>query len=211
MERLEQNGYTYCAILHTEDEYDSDDAPTAEQVGQKKKPHWHVVLTLKNPRFRNPLADELGIKPNYIEVCRNRDGALLYLVHDGYPNKYQYDPSQCFGSLAVSVLKLLADDNESSRVLRILDILDSLPVPTTYRQLLVKCCELDLYGDFRRMGTGILRLLDEHNHGFYVSERENDRNWAEVERLRMMAQRTDPFEATQRIDRQGMLLNIENL
>lgn len=211
MEKLEQGGYSYCSILHTEDVYDHDDAPAPDKVGQLKKAHWHVVLVLKNPRFRDPLAEELGIKANYLEVCRNRDGALLYLIHDGYPNKYQYDPEQCQGSLAQAVLKLLADDTESARVLRVLDVLDSLPVPTTYRTLLVRCCQLDLYGDFRRMGSGILRLLDEHNNAFYISERENDRNYAEMQRMRLLVDKVDPFEAVQRIDRQGALNNVKNI
>lgn len=205
MEKLEQNGYTYCAILHAEDEYDTDDAPTAEQVGQKKKPHWHVVLSLKNPRFRNPLADELGIKPNYIEVCRNRDGSLLYLVHDGYPNKYQYDPACCFGSLAPMVNKLLVDESESSRVLRVLDVLDTLPCPATYRQLIVKCCELELYGDLRRMGSGVIRLLDEHNHSYYVNEQYKADMRMGRERVRPYVESVTPFDALPRLSRQGML------
>lgn len=203
MELLEKNGYSYCAILHTEDVYEEDD--DTHTAGEKKKEHFHVVLTLKNPRFREPLAQELGITPNYLEVCRNRDSALLYLVHDGFPNKYQYDTAQCFGSLAPMINKLLADESESSRVMRVLDILDSLPRPASYRQFLTKCCELDLYGDFRRMGSGVIRLLEEHNSAWYEEEARKQSNKASRERVRAYVDSVDPFDALPRLARQGML------
>ena len=38
-----------------------------------------------------------------------------------------------------------------------------MPVPCTYRKFLVAVCENGMYGDFRRMGSGVKTLLDEHN------------------------------------------------
>lgn len=205
MERLESSGYSYCAILHNMDIYDSNDTDDESKIGMLKKDHWHVVISLKNPRFRMPLADELGVTPNYLEVCRNRDSALLYLVHDGFPNKYQYDTSCCFGSLAPLINKLLSDESESSRVLRVLDVLDSLPCPASYRMFLVKCCELDLYGDFRRMGSGVIRLLEEHNELEYKRRYEQELRHTGALRARAYADSITPFEALPRLDRQGQL------
>lgn len=202
---LEKSGYNYAAILHCEDVYDEHDTDDSEKIGTKKKDHFHVVLSLKNPRFRDPLADELGIKPNYLEVCRNRDSALLYLVHDGFPNKYQYDPANAFGPLALAINKLLVDESESARVLKVLDVLDTMPVPTSYRAFLTRCCELELYGDFRRLGSGILRLLDEHNTSFYEEKQRKTELHNSRTRVRPYVDSIDPFDALPRLERHGML------
>ncbi len=202
---LESSGYQYCGILHDRDIYDDTDTTDTNLIGTPKKPHYHIVITLKNPRFREPIAQELGIKPNYLEVCRNRDAALLYMVHDGYPNKFQYEIDSLFGPLASAVNKLLADENESARVLRVLDVLDTLPVPVSYRTFLTRCCELDLYGDFRRMGSGIIRLLDEHNQAHWVDvQYRKDMNDSRI-RAHTYAHRVDPFDALPRLNRQNML------
>lgn len=203
--RLEQSGYNYAGILHNEDVYDKHDTDDDSLIGSKKKPHYHIVLSLKNPRFRTPLADELGIEPNYLEVCRNRDSSLLYMIHDGFPNKYQYDPSDVFGSLAIAVTKLLVDESESARVLKVLDVLDTMPIPTSYRAFLTRCCELELYGDFRRMGSGILRLLDEHNTSHWVEVDYQRELHASRTRVRSYVDSIEPFAAVPRLARQGML------
>ncbi len=162
------NGYSYCAIEHNYDTYDAYDNVDESLIGHLKKSHVHVVLRLKSPRYREPLAEELGIKPNYLEPCRDSKGAMLYLLHEGYPNKYQYDIENVYGTLKHEVAKLLVNEDEGSRVLKVLDLLDSMPVPCTYRKLLVAVCENGMYGDFRRMGSGIKTLLDEHNGAGYM-------------------------------------------
>lgn len=163
LNKLEKNGYSYCAIDHDKDIYDEFDKCAEDKLGTPKKKHTHVYLRLKSPRFAEPLAEELGIKPNYLQVCRDSKSALLYMIHDGYPNKYQYDLESVYGSLRFELSKLLVSEDEGSRVLKILDLLDSMPVPCTYRQLLVAVCNNGLYGDFRRMGSGAKTLLEEHN------------------------------------------------
>lgn len=163
LNKLKENGYSYCAIDHDKDTYDDYDNCDESLLGTLKKKHTHVYLRLKSPRFAEPLAEELGIKPNYLEPCRDSKSAMLYMLHDGYPNKHQYDVEEVYGSLACEVSKLLVDDDEGSRVLRILDLLDTMPVPCTYRQFLIAICNNGLYGDFRRMGTFIKYLVEEHN------------------------------------------------
>lgn len=203
--RLEHSGYNYAGILHCEDVYDEHDTDDISLIGTKKKDHYHIVLTLKNPRFRAPLAEELGIKPNYLELCRSRDASLLYMIHDGFPNKYQYDPCDAFGPLAIAINKLLVDESESARVLKVLDVLDTMPVPTSYRAFLTRCCELELYGDFRRMGSGILRLLDEHNQAHWVDVEYKKDMHAGAIRPHERVKHIDPFDALPRLARQGML------
>jgi len=163
LNKLEQNGYSYCAIDHDKDTYDDYDNCDKDKIGTLKKRHTHVYLRLKSPRFAEPLAEELGIKPNYLQVCRDSKSAMLYMIHDGFPNKYQYDVESVYGSLKLEVAKLLVADDEGSRVLQIRELIDSMPKPCTYRQLLIAVCNNGFYGDFRRMGSGVKTLLDEHN------------------------------------------------
>ena len=154
IDKLESCGYSYCAIDHDKD---------TDENGELKKNHTHVYLRLKSPRFLEPLAKELGLACNYLRPCRDSKGALLYMVHDGYPDKYQYDVESVYGSLRHEVGKLLVNEDEGSRIIKIIDLIDSMPRPCTYRQLLVAVCNNGMYGDFRRMGSGAKTLLDEHN------------------------------------------------
>lgn len=162
IQKLQEGGYTYAAIKHDKDIWEDGDSEE-HKAGEPKKEHFHIVLRFNNPRWIDSVADELGIKPNYIEQCRNRDAALLYLVHEGFPNKYQYDVRDVSGPLAVNLHKLLVDDDEGQRVVTIVNMIDSSPGVVRYREILLKACNAGLYGEFRRLGTGVKWLIDEHN------------------------------------------------
>lgn len=154
IELLQSCGYTYGIIFHDKD-LDKDD--------ECKKPHYHVLVKFPNPRFRFPVADDLGIKSNYIRACRDVNNYLLYMIHFGFPDKYQYPHDELHGPLQSQLIKLLCDDDEGSRVLQIVRIVDDTKGHCSYRSTLVKCCEAGLYGEFRRLGSGVKYLIDEHN------------------------------------------------
>lgn len=154
IDKLATSHYRYIAILHDMDTFED---------GTKKKPHWHVVIKFNQARWNTAVAEELGISVNYLEACKSFDGSLLYLVHAEDETKYQYDAKNCFGTLVPQLNKLLADDDEGIRVLDIVNIIDSTPGFCGYREILVKCCNAGLYGEFRRLGSGVKYLLDEHN------------------------------------------------
>lgn len=187
MRRLEVGGYKFAAILHDSDVWaDGDEDGAGHEPGTKKKEHWHVVLKFAQPKWSSALEKELGIKSNYIRKCDNFDGALCYLVHEGYPGKYQYDAGLVFGPLAPALGKLLVEDDEGSRVLQIVDIIDKSPGIIRYREILVRACNNGLYGDFRRLGSGIKWLIDEHNADIWQikhksedlqRDRERQANW----------------------------------
>lgn len=165
LRKLQEGGYTYAAIKHDRDIWE-DGESEKYAAGDPKKEHYHVVLRFTNPRWIDSVADELGIKPNYIEQCRNRDAALLYLVHEGFPSKYQYDINDVEGPLTLNLQKLLVDDDEGQRVKTIVNMIDSSPGRVRYREILLKACDAGLYGEFRRLGTGVKWLIDEHNEDY---------------------------------------------
>lgn len=164
---LRKSGFAYALILHDKDTYLEGESE-GHEAGELKKPHWHIVLRLQNPRWRDALAKELGIAPNYLEPCRNRDSALLYLIHDGYDDRYQYDVSEVQGPLALNLAKLLVDDDEGQRVKTIIQLIDDIPGRVYYKDILLKACDSGLYGEFRRLGSGVKWLIEEHNAVFDV-------------------------------------------
>lgn len=164
MELIETSGYQYCGILHNKDTWDvTDDDLGDHEPGSLKKPHWHLVIKFKQARWSTALETELGIAPNYIRKCNSLDASLLYLIHDGFPDKYQYEFTEVFGNLAPALAKLLVADDEGSRVLEIVKFIDDEQGFMTYRKALIMACENGLYGEFRRLGSGVKFLIDEHN------------------------------------------------
>lgn len=152
--RLESGGYNFAGILHNKD---------VDQDGKTKKPHWHLVIRFKNAVWNTAVAKELGIEPNYLEGCKNVDGALCYLVHYGNEDKFQYEYESTFGPLRLKLATLLADTDEGTRALNILEIIEKSPGPIGYSETLKKVCAAGLYADFRRMGTFATALIREHN------------------------------------------------
>lgn len=152
--KLDQGGYKYIGILHDKD---------VNEDGTPKKKHWHIVVKFPSARYNTALAKDLCISPNYIMDCQDFDAAVLYLIHHEKNDKAQYEPEETFGTLVPHLIKLLEDDCEDVRVLQIVKLIDSSPGRCTYREILVKCCNNGLYGEFRRLGAGVKYLLDEHN------------------------------------------------
>ena len=157
VEKLKSGGYNYALILHDKDLADD---------GSCKKSHWHIVLKFPNAVWNESLAKELGVMPNYIEKARSLDSALLYLVHFGYEEKYQYELADVSGPLQTRLSSLLVDDDESTRVLTIYDLIRNSPGVVTYTEVFEKACKAGLYGDFRRMGAGVMYLINDHNFEF---------------------------------------------
>lgn len=168
IEKLKTNGYNFAAILHDKDVYED-----GEHKGELKKPHWHVVIKFSNAVWNVPTAKDLGIEPNYLQKCSSLDGSLLYLVHEGNPDKYQYDQKDVFGPLANRLAVLLADDDEGTRAVKIADIIDNCPGPMGYSELLRKCVAAGLYSDLRRMGAFAVGMLREHNFEYQYSTERN--------------------------------------
>lgn len=168
IDKLKSGGYNFAVILHDKDVWESGD-----NKGQLKKPHWHVVIKFPNAVWNEPLAKELGIQSNYLEKCINVDAALTYLVHDGFDDKAQYELSEVFGPLQTRLATLLRDDDEGTRALTLYQLIEDSPGIVTYGEILAKACKSGLYGDLRRMGTGVGWLIREHNQEFYELTQKN--------------------------------------
>lgn len=97
-------------ILHDQD---------VDDDGMIKKAHVHAVVHFQNARRLSGVAQEVGLEENLIEVVNDYYGALRYLVHDGLPNKYQYDPDSVQGNVS-SFRKSLIVRREVSETLPVI-------------------------------------------------------------------------------------------
>lgn len=168
IEKLLNGGYNFAGILHDKDVYED-----GENKGQLKKPHWHIVIKFTNAIRCSALSKDLGIEPNYLQKCSSLDSALLYLVHEGNADKYQYDHEAVFGPLKSKLVVLLADDDEGTRAVKLADIIDNCPGPMGYSELLRKAAAAGLYADLRRMGSLAVRIVQEHNYEYQYSDGRN--------------------------------------
>ncbi len=157
IEQLKRNAYDSAGILHEH---------CVDATGNTKKPHYHFVLRFPNQKAKSTIAKELQIQPNYIEPSSSIKSALLYLIHRGWPEKYQYDVNDVFGTLKKQLLAYLDDSTESERILRILSLLDKVDGSLTMKELVTICAKEDLYSDLRRGGYLIATILKEHNSRF---------------------------------------------
>lgn len=168
MEKLKAGGYNFAAILHDKDVYED-----GEHAGELKKPHWHIVVRFKNAVWNTAIAKELGITPNYLEACKDVDASLLYLVHFGNEEKAQYNYEEVFGPLRLKLATLLSDTDEGTRILNIVDIVESSPGPISCSELLKKAVAAGLYADLRRMGHLATCLVREHNYEIFYQSQNN--------------------------------------
>lgn len=78
--------FNFAYILHDKDVYDED--TEEHKVGDLKKPHIHCVLNFENARSVETIKKLIG-HDIHVDGC-NFYGYIRYLIHLGYPNKYQY-------------------------------------------------------------------------------------------------------------------------
>lgn len=92
--------------------HDKDIEPT----GKKKKPHWHVVVSFKNPTTENK-AREIFSVIGGVGCQKVKDFKQLarYLCHLDQPNKYQYSINDVISIGAIDYKSLVmsgADEDE---------------------------------------------------------------------------------------------------
>lgn len=77
---IKSNKY-YAYILHNKD---------INELGEFKKPHYHIIIKLDNACTIDALSKKLGLAPNYIQNIRNERAYIRYLLHFDDAEKHQY-------------------------------------------------------------------------------------------------------------------------
>lgn len=155
-----KDNYSYASIWHDKDI--NDDGKTI------KKLHLHVVVHLSSPKSLSKFADELGIKPNYIQICRkDYKQSLLYLIHYNIDDKVKYKVEDVEGDLKdvlVKYLNSLQDENDC--ILDIISMLDRCDYKLSLKDFIQCLCHNGLYSYFRRSQYTFIQLLKEHNDNY---------------------------------------------
>lgn len=139
---LFENKYKCVYIVHDRDK---------NSQGELKKSHIHFIIRFSNGRFLNTLADELKIKPNYLQPCSSFNSYCTYIVHLDEPFKEQYLLEEVEGPLYNDFLQAVNKvDSEILKVQKILKYLEENDFHISRSKLLKWVCSNSLYDVFRR-------------------------------------------------------------
>ena len=132
-------------ILHDKD---------TDENGVLKKPHIHWVGRA-TPRFLSVVARFLGLPENNIEVVKNFDNTVCYLIHLNDIDKYQYSPDDVESNFS-NIGQLLRRRSEG----QIVKDLASAKIHKSWYDLVQYAVETDSY-DVLRRNLGVIRLIWE--------------------------------------------------
>lgn len=165
LEYIQNNYSQYAYINHDKD--------INEETGELKKQHTHVVISFKNPKFRNSLSLELGIAPNYMQKCDKLDKSLMYLIHYNNENKYQYDISEVLGTLKSKLERLILnkDKSEEEIIQELLYFIKVYPTHLSITDFVEYVCTKGLYSHYRRSQSTFKMLIEEHNYEIFIKNK----------------------------------------
>lgn len=80
----------YAYIVHDKDTYSEEDAGEDHEIGDLKAPHIHIMMRFSQPQHLLCIPKWFGLKDNCTRKIKKWEPALKYLIHQDYPEKYQY-------------------------------------------------------------------------------------------------------------------------
>lgn len=122
--------------------------------GVLKKPHIHWVGRA-TPRCLSVVSNFLGLPENDIEVVKNFDNMVMYLIHLNDIDKFQYSPDDVETNLS-NIGQLLRRQSEG----QIVKDLASAKMQKSWYDLVQYAVETDSY-DVLRRNLGVIRLIWE--------------------------------------------------
>ena len=132
-------------ILHDKD---------VNENGELKKSHIHWVGRA-TPRCLSVVSNFLGLPENDIEVVKNFDNMVMYLIHLNDIDKFQYSPDDVETNLP-NIGQLLRRQSEG----QIVKDLASAKMNKSWYDLVQYAVDLDSY-DVLRRNLGVIRLIWE--------------------------------------------------
>lgn len=122
--------------------------------GELKKPHIHWVGRA-TPRCLSVVSNFLGLPENDIEVVKNFDNMVMYLIHLNDIDKFQYSPDDVETNLP-NISQLLRRKSEG----QIVKDLASAKMHKSWYDLVQYAVDIDSY-DILRRNLGVIRLIWE--------------------------------------------------
>lgn len=149
-----------------ETEY-NEDGTVKHEAGSYKKAHYHFLVKFKNGVALSALAKRVSCAENQIEYVKNFNGALKYLIHYGYDEKYQYSVEEVQSNsenLKLRFETLILDDTpEVRKVQQIQDMIETYDGYIDLGVLGKSVQKANIWDAFRRNLTYFIRLVDNHN------------------------------------------------
>ncbi len=168
LQYIEEFYSEYAYILHDKD---------IDEKGEIKKPHYHVIIKVKNAMTISALAKELKIGENYITPTKKHIiHGLRYLVHADDEDKYQYSLDEVRGTLKKRLKKSLdADVDETDAVMKLLELINEQGY--LRMSVFVKLiAESGLWAYYRRNAYTFNLLLSEHNYEYEEKKKRSLHN-----------------------------------
>lgn len=132
-------------ILHDKD---------VNENGELKKSHIHWVGRA-TPRCLSVVSNFLGLPENDIEVVKNFDNMVMYLIHLNDIDKFQYSPDDVETNLP-NIGQLLRRQSEG----QVVKDLASAKMHKSWYDLVQYAVDIDSY-DILRRNLGVIRLIWE--------------------------------------------------
>lgn len=172
---IEKNYTQYGYIKHDKDVWTIRDFEQKQQymydhnisVGDHKKPHYHVTIKFKNPRYKSTVAKELGIPYRSIVRCISVDNSIKYDLHLEEDDKYPYDIDEFHGPLKERLIKLcnkLVSEEDKSN-----EVIDLILSKNQWNlvELMWEINKRSLYSHFIRGFSVYKEILAANNMGDY--------------------------------------------
>ena len=178
-------------IRHDQDIFEKDvtddDGNVVHTAGESKKPHFHYVLKLKNACTISALAKRIDVDEYMIEpIKKSFNEALKYLIHYGYDNKYQYDPSEV-KSNSDKLMRKFTDlvTKEVPEVDKVISIQEFIESNIDYVDISILgkyAQKNNLWDVFRRNFSYFCKLCDYHNGRISALKYHQDTTYYDTQR-----------------------------
>lgn len=151
-----KHNFDYASIVHDKDK---------NELGELKKSHTHVVVSIPNAKWNTALAKELGISDNYLQRCRSLENALEYLIHFNDDSKEQYTLEQVKGNLKKKLQKIMLNDgkDEEDKVQELVDFIMTYKGHLRVTDFSYYCLSIGMWSTYRRSASIFGKLIEEHN------------------------------------------------
>lgn len=147
-------------ILHDKD---------TDEHGVLKKAHIHWVGRA-TPRSLSVVANFLGLPENNIEVVKNFDNTVCYLIHLNDIDKFQYSPDDVESNIS-NIGQILRRRSEG----QIVKDLASAKMQKSWYDLVQYAVEIESY-DILRRNLGVIRLIWEEEQFVNAKRLEDGRD-----------------------------------
>lgn len=159
----------YC--VHDKDVYEEDvydtDMNLLHKAGNPKYKHTHFLIKMKYSKTISAVAKIIECKESDIELIKNFNSALKYLIHYKDDNKFNYDVQEVKYNnekLYKRFRELIYDDlEEDDKVVPLIDYIVNFNGLLDFEVFIRYVYTTRNWSVYRRNASTFIRLVDSHN------------------------------------------------